>query len=76
MMESLWRKRKNKNGQYINQNVRHDRQNYANLSEMQVITTNLSCKKKQISIKSEDLSIKSSQDYTKCNFLINIFIGS
>lgn len=59
---SLWRKRQKKNGQYIDQNVRHDRQNHANLSEMEVITTNLSCKKKQISIKSEDLSIKSSQD--------------
>lgn len=68
MMESLWRKRKNKNGQYIDQNVRHDRQNNANLSEMEVITTNLSCKKKQISIKSEDLSIKSSQDSQSVTF--------
>ena len=68
MMESLWRKRQKKNGQYIDQNVRHDRQNNANLSEMEVITTNLSCKKKQISIKSEDLSIKSSQDSQSVTF--------
>lgn len=68
MMESLWRKRKNKNVQYIDQNVCHDRQNNANLFKMEVITTNLSCKKKQISIKSEDLSIKSSQDSQSVTF--------
>ena len=40
-----------KNGQYIDQNVRYNRQNNANLTEMEVITTNLSNKKKLISIK-------------------------
>lgn len=60
---SLWRKRQKKNGQYIDQNVSHDRQNHANLSEMEVITTNLLDKKKPLS-------------YTKRNFPMNIPIGS